>query len=144
MPTFGTRSHERLMTCNVKLIAVFEEVVEQFDCSVLCGARSQDEQVRAFRRGLSHVMWPNSKHNVRTDVVTGHRAQYLPMKSSAIDVAPYPIDWDDTIRFYHFAGYVLGVADRMDTPLRWGGDWDGDRQLRDQNFFDLVHFELEL
>ena len=145
MPVFGVSSREHLNTCNISLVAVFEEVVSQFDCKVLCGARMKGEQDRAFAKGLSHVQWPNSEHNVRPDPEPdcGLPGWGLPQRSHAIDVAPYPIDWEDTIRFYHFAGYVLGVAWRMDVQLRWGGDWDGDRKLRDQKFFDLVHFELE-
>ncbi|MFQ5990813.1 MAG: hypothetical protein ACE5NA_00110 [Nitrospiraceae bacterium] len=45
-------------------------------------------------------------------------------------------------RWRAFGGFVLGVAEMMDIPIRWGGDWDGDRTFRDQNFNDLSHFEL--
>ena len=27
-------------------------------------------------------------------------------------------------------------------PLRWGGDWDVDTELKDNDFDDLPHFEL--
>ena len=63
--------------------------------------------------------------------------------SLAVDVAPWPIDWNDSHRFYHFAGFVLGIAAALNIRLRWGGDWDSDFDLRDQTFFDLPHFELE-
>ncbi len=36
----------------------------------------------------------------------------------------------------------MGIASQMGTPLRWGGDWDGDTELRDQKFVDLPHFEV--
>ena len=62
--------------------------------------------------------------------------------SRAVDVAPYPIDWNDTERFGRFAGFVLGMAAAMGIPLRWGGDWDRDNDTHDQKFNDLVHFEL--
>ena len=60
----------------------------------------------------------------------------------AVDVAPYPIDWDDRERFIYFGGFVKGCAYRMNIPLRWGGDWDSDTQLSDNKFDDLVHFEV--
>jgi len=60
----------------------------------------------------------------------------------AVDVAPYPIDWDDLGGFYMFAGYVLRVAETMGIKIRYGGDWDGDRKTTDQRFKDLPHFEL--
>jgi hypothetical protein len=66
---------------------------------------------------------------------------YAP-SSRAVDVAPYPIDWNDTRRFDHFAGIVVGIAHRSGVKIRWGGNWDRDNDLNDQNFNDLVHFEL--
>jgi len=32
------------------------------------------------------------------------------MPSDAVDVAPYPIDWNDKERFYYFAGERWGHA----------------------------------
>ena len=68
----------------------------------------------------------------------------------AVDVAPYPIEWKNTKRFYHFAGFVKGAFRELQNSgeisknwkLRWGGDWDSDNDLDDQSFMDLVHFEL--
>ena len=37
----------------------------------------------------------------------------------------------------------MRVAQDLDIPIRWGGDWDSDNNLNDQNFMDLVHFELK-
>lgn len=113
-----------------KLQDIFFEVIKGYDCSILCGFRDEAAQNEAFHTGRSKKQWPNSKHNGTP--------------SLAVDVAPYPIDWDDERRFYHFAGYVKGIADQLGISIRWGGDWDGDNDLNDQHFFDLVHFELEL
>ena len=62
--------------------------------------------------------------------------------SKAIDVAPYPIDWDDRERMTYFAGYVKGIAMMLGIPIRWGGDWNSNNDLKDNNFDDLPHFEL--
>ena len=59
-----------------------------------------------------------------------------------MDVAPYPLRWAERERFHYFAGYVLGRAFDMDIPLIWGGDWDGDFEIFDNKFDDLVHFQL--
>jgi len=128
MPQFGKRSRERLETCHPKLQELLNEVVKNYDCSVLQGNRSKEEQDEYFNTGRSKVQYPNSKHNS--------------MPSLAVDVAPYPIDWENTNRFYHFAGYVLGIADKLGIDLRWGGDWDSDKDFSDQTFNDLPHFEL--
>lgn len=134
MPNFSTRSHERLASCHPELQLLFNEVIKDFDCSVLCGYRGEEAQQAAFYSGKSQRGFPHSKHN---------RSPSL-----AVDVAPYPIDWHDTRRFILFAGFVQGVAanlyaqKRMTHKVRWGGDWNGDHNLSNQSFYDLPHFEL--
>ena len=128
MPKFGRKSRERIATCDKDLQNLFTEVVRYFDCSVLVGFRGKNEQNRAFKEGRSKVRWPRGKHNTNP--------------SSAIDVAPYPIDWKDRERFLYFGGFVKGCAYQMGIPLRWGGDWDNDTSLSDNKFDDLVHFEI--
>lgn len=128
MPKFSRKSEDKLFTCAAPLQLVFLEVIREYDCTVLCGHRSKKKQDEAFRTGHSKLCFPNSCHNSKP--------------SMAIDVAPYPIDWNDTKRFYHFGGYVLGCAAALGWRLRWGGDWDSDFDLNDQSFMDLVHFEF--
>ena len=128
MARFGKRSRRNLNTCDKKLQDLFNEVVKHFDCSVLVGFRDRDGQNTAYASGHSKVKWPNGKHNTKP--------------SFAVDVAPYPINWDDRERFIYFGGFVKGCAYRMNIPLRWGGDWDSDTQLSDNKFDDLVHFEV--
>jgi hypothetical protein len=107
---------------------VMTRALKIVDCTVLVGHRSEAEQREAFRTGHSQLDWPDSKHNRQP--------------SLAIDIAPYPIDWQDRERFTLFAGVVLGVADMMSIKMRWGGDWDRDFEVTDNGFDDLVHFEL--
>lgn len=128
MPKFGKKSEERLATCHVDLQRLFNEVIKHYDCTVLCGHRGKDEQDEAVRTGVSKLAWPNSKHNS--------------LPSKAIDVVPFPIDWNDMTRFYHFGGFVLAVAKQLGIKIRWGGDWNGDLKFRDEKFKDLPHFEL--
>lgn len=129
MPHFSQRSLNRLATCHPDLQAVFHAVITHFDCSILEGHRSRDSQEAAFARGQSKLRWPRSKHNTSP--------------SLAVDAAPWPIDWEDRERFHLFGGTVLGIARQKGIALRWGGDWDGDFQVRDNRFDDLVHFELK-
>ena len=128
MAKFGIRSRGRLSSCHPDLQRVFNEVVKEFDCSVICGHRGENEQNLAYQEGMSKVKYPNGKHNGKP--------------SLAVDVAPYPIDWNDREWFTYFAGYVLGVAKSMGIKLRWGGDWDMDFKVKDNSFDDLPHFEL--
>ena len=133
MPSFGQASQQRLNSCHTDLAVIFNEVVKTFDCSVVCGHRTKSEQDKVYPR-YSQVQWPKSKHNS--------------LPSIAVDVIPYPVDWQDIKRFYLFGGYVLATARHLydaglvSHRLRWGGDWDVDTEVTDQKFNDLPHFEL--
>lgn len=126
MPRFSSKSKERLASCDPKLVRLFEKVVEEYDCTVLEGHRSAERQKQLMADGRSRVSF----------------SQHMHSPSRAVDVAPFPIDWEDSERFYHFAGYVKGIARGMGIGVRWGGDWDGDFDFSDNRFDDLVHFEL--
>lgn len=131
---FGTRSRGQLDSCHPLLQQLFEEVVKVWDCSILCGHRNEADQEEAYATGRSALHWPNSKHNQHP--------------SLAVDAAPWyaeespHIPWEDAERFRAFGGFVLGVAYKLDIPIRWGGDWDGDRTFTDQRLIDMPHFEL--
>ena len=128
MPKFGRTSLKRLNTCDEDLQALFKEVVKYFDCSVIEGHRNEARQNKAFEDGNSKVKFPKGRHNSKP--------------SKAVDVVPYPVDWEDRERMTYFAGFVKGVAYMMGIPVRWGGDWNNNTDLKDNNFDDLPHFEL--
>ena len=129
MPKFSGKSISKLNSCDERLQRVFKEVIKHWDCTILEGIRTKETQDEYFRTGKSKLQFPNSKHNSSP--------------SKAIDVAPCPIVWEDTSRFYAFAGFVIGIATSMGITLRWGGDWDSDRNFKDQTFNDLPHFEIK-
>ena len=129
MPSFSQTSKDRLATCDARLQRVFNEVIKHFDCTVLCGHRNKEKQDAAFASGNSKLKWPNGNHNS--------------MPSKAVDVAPFPVDWNDSKRFYYFAGFVMATAKAMGIKLRFGGDWNRDTQLKDNKFNDLVHWEID-
>lgn len=128
MASFGAASKAQLATCHGDLIRLFATVILYWDCQVLEGKRSEAQHQLNLAAGTSKTK--HSKH------VTGAGL------SLAVDVAPYPVKWNDLPRFYAFGGFVVGTAIQMGIPLRWGGDWDSDRDFTDQVFNDLVHFEL--
>ena len=128
MPRFGKKSKEQLDTCNEKLRRVFNEVIKTVDCSVLEGHRDKDRQNAFYEEGKTKVKYPKGRHNADP--------------SLAVDVVPYPIDWDDRERFHLFAGFVLGTAKQMGIKLRWGGDWNINWFVDDNKFDDFPHFEL--
>ena len=129
MPSFGQRSRRMLATCRTELVVLAEEALAVgMDFAVLEGHRDAERQEDLFHRGLSRLRWPHSMHNRDP--------------SHAFDIAPWPIDWRDTQRFYHLAGILRTIAHEHELAIRWGGDWDCDFDLRDQSFMDLAHFEL--
>jgi len=128
MPRFSETSLQKLGTCHPDLQRLFKVVITFFDCKIICGYRGQEEQHEAYITNHSTVDWPNGKHNT--------------LPSDAVDVMPYPINWDDAERIAYFAGLVMGVAKMMGIAIRWGHDWDGDTDLHDQKLIDSPHYEL--
>ena len=128
MPKFGKRSKERLSTCDERLQKVFNEVIKYIDCTVLEGYRGQERQDKLFDEGKTKVKYPSGRHNANP--------------SRAVDITPYPVDWDDRERQTLFAGFVIGTARAMGITLRWGGDWDMDFKVMDNRFDDFPHFEV--
>jgi peptidoglycan L-alanyl-D-glutamate endopeptidase CwlK len=132
MPVFSKSSLSQLDTCDPRIQDVMKKVITVFDFTVLEGFRGEEAQNRAYARGFSQVRWPQGKHNSTP--------------SKAVDLAPYPIDWSNSEaarqRFVYLAGWVMATAASMGIKLRYGGDWDGDRDTRDEKFRDLGHFEL--
>ncbi len=128
MPKFSQTSIARLATCHPALQDIMNEAIKETDFTVLCGHRGKADQDKAVRAGNSKTPWPKSKHN--------HNP------SLAVDIAPYPIDWNDRARFTALSKVVLRIAKARGITLRWGGDFnmDGDATTRDA--WDMPHFEL--
>lgn len=120
MPRFSQSSLAKLATCHPDLQRLMERVIEERDCTIICGHRGEEEQNQALAEGRSKTSYPHSNHNS--------------MPSLAVDAAPYPIDWTDKQRFIEFGNYVEGVAAGMGIKIKWGG--------RFNSFFDGPHFEL--
>ena len=128
MPSLSKRSLEQLNTCDPRLVAILNEVIKHYDFTVICGHRTQEDQDQVFREGTSKLRWPNSKHNS--------------LPSKAVDIAPYPLDWDDEVRFARLMGHVERVANEQGIRLRFGLDFDGDGRSNDERFLDYPHVEL--
>ena len=124
MPHFGKRSKERLKGVDIKLQHILRRLVKIMDVTIIEGLRSQERQNELVAKGASKTKY--SKH----------------IEGKAVDVAPYPIDWEDRERFHYMGGMLRGIAHELDIKIRWGGDWDSDGEIADNSFDDLVHVEL--
>jgi peptidoglycan L-alanyl-D-glutamate endopeptidase CwlK len=136
MYKFSETSKAKLSTCHRDLQRLFEHIIIERDCTIICGHRSEEDQNKAFADGKSEKQYPNSKHNMSP--------------SLAVDVAPFEkagIDWGK-LQSAEFAGYVKGVADQLyrigsiKHRIRCGADWDCDYDVDDTKFWDAYHFEL--
>lgn len=154
MPVFGTESRRNLDTLDTRLRLICYRIIEFYDFKVTSGWRGQEQQDGLVRAGLSRLRWPDSKHNY-------HRVEHgrVVPQSKAMDVVPWFPDPPNVrypglylaetqeraealAHFHILAGIVMATAVGMSSPVRWGGDWDRDWNLRDQSFDDLGHFEL--
>ena len=125
MPRFGKRSKQRLKGVDTKLVNVLNELVKIMDVTIIEGLRSQERQNELVAKGASKTKY--SKH----------------IQGKAVDVAPYPIDWEDRDRFHYMGGMVRGIGQQLGVNIRWGGDWDSDGETKDNSFDDLVHVEIK-
>jgi peptidoglycan L-alanyl-D-glutamate endopeptidase CwlK len=124
MPKFGKKSLKMLKGVDTKLVNVLNQTIKHFDFSVIEGLRDIETQKEYVAKGVSKTL--KSKH----------------LEGKAVDIAPYPIDYDDTERFVYLGGFVLGVASQLGVKLRWGLDWDMDTYTKDTNLRDIGHFEI--
>ena len=125
MYKFGKRSRDRLKGVDVKLINVLNELIKIMDVTVIEGLRSAKRQEELLAKGATKVKY--SKH----------------MEGRAVDIAPYPVDWEDRDRFHYMGGMIRGIGKQLGVEVRWGGDWDSDGEVKDNGFDDLVHIELK-
>ena len=115
----GTRSLQNLSGVHPDLVAVVKlaiSITEQ-DFTVIEGVRNINRQRELYKAGKSTTM--NSRH------ITGH----------AVDMVPWPVDWNDLERFEVVAEAMKTAAEELDIPIVWGGDW--------KSFYDAPHFELD-
>jgi peptidoglycan L-alanyl-D-glutamate endopeptidase CwlK len=115
----GTRSLQSLSGVHPDLVAVVKlaiTITEQ-DFTVIEGIRNINRQRELYKAGKSTTM--NSRH------ITGH----------AVDMVPWPVDWNDLERFEVMSEAMKQAAEELDIPIVWGGDW--------KSFYDAPHFELD-
>ena len=127
---WGTTSRNRLERVNPLLVETLD-MARSKGCPELTiprfgGARTLAEQAELVDEGDSWTL--NSLHRINEP---GHMVGRD--RADAVDVAPYPTDWEDERAFEAVAAYILAAAMKLDIRLRWGGLW---------HQRDLGHFAL--
>lgn len=150
MITLGNTSLSRLEGVHPDLVRVVKHAAaiatKEQDFTVVQGVRTHDECCVNWGKGRSaseceakgvpssyalpsvgKVTWLAnpfaSNHAVKADHF-GH----------AVDLAPYPIDWNDAARFKALAVLMKQAAQAEGVAIEWGGDWTTTK--------DLPHFEM--
>ena len=147
----STEALDRLHGVKTELVNVVKRAIEisEVDFTVLEGVRTKERAYINYgkgrnatelaakgvptiyaRPGVAKVTWLNnplgSKH----------------MTGDAVDLAPYPIDWNDLKRFDMVADAMFKAAKELSVKIRWGADWDNDGNFRERGETDSPHFEL--
>ena len=125
MYKFGKRSRERLKGVDARLVNVLNELIKIMDVTIIEGLRSKERQEQLLAQGKTKTKY--SKH----------------IEGKAVDLAPYPINWEDSEMFHYMGGMLRGLGKAMGVNIRWGGDWDSDGDIHDNKFDDLVHVEIK-
>ena len=135
---FGAASEARLKGVHPTLVKVIRRALAYgiLDFTVAQGVRTKEEQAELYARGRTKpgpvVTWTlDSNHLPQADGY-GH----------AVDLVPFPIDWNDNSRFFILNGIMRAAAAELGVKLRTGCDWDSDGQTKDERKPDLPHYEL--
>ena len=102
------------------MVKVMQEAIKEspLDFSITEGVRTLERQKELFEAGKSQTM--NSRH----------------LKGFAVDIAVLidgKLNWDFP-NYKLVADHIKKVAEKLDVPIQWGGDWI--------SFKDGPHFEL--
>jgi len=152
MPSYDKDSQDKLDTCMSPLRNLFNSVIKGRDNTILYSLKSKEDQTKGVRNNASKFKFPDSPHN-------GISPKFD--KSSAVDVAPYPIpngwseinsiakskncmEFEELLKFYEFSAIVkyewakMQASDKScnNYELIWGGDFET------VNLNDLIHYEL--
>ena len=120
---WGKKSKDLLATCDKRLQDLANKMLERsdFDLTITCGYRGEEEQEKAFREGKSKAHFGQSKHNS--------------FPSKALDICPCPINWStDDIRWHKMVGLAYDTARMLGIKIRCGAFF---------SFKDYPHIELE-
>jgi peptidoglycan L-alanyl-D-glutamate endopeptidase CwlK len=149
----GKRSLNALSGVHPDLIRVVKRAIEATtqDFMVLEGVRTVQRQRELYGQGRSaaelravgvepalakptmqKVTWTlKSNHIARAD---GY--------GYAVDLVPYPVDWNDLAKFDAIADAIMQAAAELGVSIRHGGDWNRNGKRRERGETDSPHFEL--
>lgn len=156
--TLGTKSLSKLEGVHPDMARVVKRAAmlatPDLDFTVLEGVRSREQMMVNYGKGrtaaqlaakgipakyaqpgAAKVTWLNnpfaSNHRVQADGF-----------GWAVDLAPWPIDWNDGKRFEALAELMFSAANLEKVHIRWGRDWNENGRYEEKGETDGPHFEL--
>lgn len=129
----GKTSLARLQGVDETLVNVVKRAIEisEVDFTVLEGVRTLERQRELYAQGRTApgkiVTWTMKSRHI---------------EGKAVDLVPYPLDWNDLEKFNKIKDAMFQAAKELDVNLRWGADWDGDGNYREKGEYDSPHFEI--
>lgn len=137
MYKFSKRSRDNLASADMKLQTLFNEVIKKIDCTVICGERTIEEQFELYKKGrlFKDGKWVKVGATVTNIDGKLKKSKHNYSPSKAVDVVPYPLDWNDLNSFKKLGEVVKATAKELDIEISWGGDWI--------SFKDYPHYEIK-
>jgi peptidoglycan L-alanyl-D-glutamate endopeptidase CwlK len=120
MPKFSKRSLDTLAKAHPDLQRVANEAIKHFDFTVIESYRGKEAQNKAHALGNSKAKFGQSPHNFKP--------------SLAIDIVPYPLDWNNLKAFDVMGAAFLDAARKCGIEITWGKNFT--------TLKDYPHFEL--
>lgn len=141
MAPFSARSLQNLAGVHPTLVKELQAFTEVFDCTILGGVRSVEDQRKDVDAGLSKTM--HSLHLIQPDGY-GHAVDVVPTPVNFGDRTPSGLSqWDVEQLAFLFAFKFWCKARGVD--VRIGADWNGKNLWNGPTGFnDLDHVELPL
>ena len=145
------KSLDRLKGVDERLVKVVKRAIQlsSVDFMVLEGVRSKEQCMINYGKGRTAAQCvakgvPAQYANPSAAKVTWLNDPFASkhVSGKAVDLVPYPADWNDLKKFDAIAKAMLQAAKELGVPVRWGADWDNDGKPRERGESDSPHFEI--
>lgn len=145
------KSLDRLVGVDERLQRVVKRAIElsKQDFMVLEGVRTRQQCMTNYGKGRTIAQCvakgvPAQYANPNAAKVTWLNNPFASkhVSGKAVDLVPYPVDWNDLKKFDVIAQAMLQASKELGIPIRWGADWDADGKPRERGESDSPHFEI--
>lgn len=137
-------SKRSLEGVDARLVSVAKRAIQitKQDFVIIEGLRTREQMMINYGKGrtaaqLAKFGIPASYAKPKEAKVTWLNNPFASNHASgkAIDVVPYPVDWNDIGKFRTIADAFKQAARELGVKLEWGGDWSKSK--------DYSHFEVK-